>query len=44
MAAMNRIGRMHSPEEVALAVVRLVTERPVGCVLDLDQEPPAFVP
>jgi short-subunit dehydrogenase len=44
MAAMNRIGRMHAADEVAAAVVRLVLERPAGCVLDLDQDPPAFVP
>jgi NAD(P)-dependent dehydrogenase (short-subunit alcohol dehydrogenase family) len=44
MAAMNRIGRLHSAEEVGAAVARVVRERPEGCVLDLDQEPPAFVP
>jgi NAD(P)-dependent dehydrogenase (short-subunit alcohol dehydrogenase family) len=40
LAAMNRIGRMHSVEEVAAAVGRLVLERPTGVVLDLDRDPP----
>ncbi|MBL9076303.1 MAG: SDR family oxidoreductase [Planctomycetes bacterium] len=43
MAAQNRIGRMHTPAEVAAAAVRLVRERPVGCVFELDRDPPAFV-
>lgn len=43
MAAMNRLGRMHVPEEVAQAVAMLVTTRPEGCVLDLDWEHPRFV-
>lgn len=42
--AMNRIGRLHSAEEVAQAVARLVRERPVGTVLDLDQPEPALEP
>lgn len=43
MAAQNRIGRMHSPAEVAAAVARLLRDRPAGCVYDLDRDPPAFV-
>jgi short-subunit dehydrogenase len=44
MAAMNRIGRLLTAGEVASAVARVVRERPRGCVLDLDRDPPAFVP
>ena len=44
MGALNRIGRMHSVEEVAAAVTRLCVERPDGCIFDLDQDPPTFVP
>lgn len=44
MAAMNRIGRMHTVGEVADAVARLVRDRPDGVVLDLDRDPPAFLP
>ncbi|MBM3974708.1 MAG: SDR family oxidoreductase [Planctomycetes bacterium] len=43
MGAQNRIGRMHSPEEVAAAVAQLLRDRPAGCVYDLDRDPPAFV-
>lgn len=43
MAAQNRIGRMHTPAEVAAAVARLLHERPPGCVYDLDRDQPAFV-
>jgi NAD(P)-dependent dehydrogenase (short-subunit alcohol dehydrogenase family) len=43
LAAQNRIGRMHTPDEVAAAVVQLVRERPAGCVFDLDRPVPAFV-
>lgn len=43
MAAMNRIGRMHTVAEVADAAVRLCTERPDGCVFLLDADPPNFV-
>lgn len=43
MAAQNRIGRMHSPAEVADAVAALLQQRPTGCVFDLDRAPPAFV-
>ena len=43
MAAQNRIGRMHSPDEVAAAVANLLTARPVGCVYDLDRDEPGFV-
>ena len=43
MAAQNRIGRMHTPDEVVAAVVRLLRDRPAGCVYDLDRDPPAFV-
>lgn len=43
MAAQNRIGRMHTPDEVAAAVARLLRERPAGCVYDLDRDEPTFV-
>jgi NAD(P)-dependent dehydrogenase (short-subunit alcohol dehydrogenase family) len=43
MAAQNRIGRMHTADEVAAAVATLLRDRPRGCVYDLDREPPAFV-
>ena len=43
MAEQNRIGRMHSAEEVAAAVAALLRDRPAGCVYDLDREPAAFV-
>lgn len=43
MAAQNRIGRMHAPDEVAAAVLRLLFERPAGCVYDLDRERPGFL-
>jgi 2-hydroxycyclohexanecarboxyl-CoA dehydrogenase len=43
MAAQNRIGRMHSPAEVADAVDMLLQQRPAGCVFDLDRAEPAFV-
>ena len=43
MGAMNAIGRMHSVEEVAEAVMRLVRERPEGCIYNLDRDPPGFV-
>lgn len=43
MAAQNRIGRMHTPAEVATAVARLLQDRPAGCVYDLDRDAPAFV-
>jgi 2-hydroxycyclohexanecarboxyl-CoA dehydrogenase len=43
MAAQNRIGRMHAPDEVAAAVAQLLRDRPAGCVYDLDRDPPAFV-
>ena len=43
MSAMNTIGRMHTAEEVAEAVIRLVRERPEGCIYNLDQDPPGFV-
>jgi NAD(P)-dependent dehydrogenase (short-subunit alcohol dehydrogenase family) len=43
MAAQNRIGRMHAPDEVAVAVAALLRDRPAGCVYDLDRDPPAFV-
>ena len=42
MAAMNTIGRMHTVEEVAEAVTRLVRERPEGCIYNLDRDPPGF--
>ncbi|MBK8975827.1 MAG: SDR family oxidoreductase [Planctomycetes bacterium] len=44
MAAMNRLGRLHTAAEVGEAVARLCAERPTGgVVLDLDRDPPAFV-
>jgi NAD(P)-dependent dehydrogenase (short-subunit alcohol dehydrogenase family) len=43
MGAQNRIGRMHTPDEVAAAVAALLRDRPAGCVYDLDREVPAFV-
>jgi len=43
MGRQNRIGRMHTPDEVAAAVARLLRDRPAGCVYDLDRDPPAFV-
>ena len=43
MAAQNRIGRMHTPAEVAAAVAMVLHDRPAGCVYDLDRSPPAFV-
>jgi NAD(P)-dependent dehydrogenase (short-subunit alcohol dehydrogenase family) len=42
MAEQNVIGRMHTPAEVAAAVAWLATERPPGCVYDLDHDPPVF--
>lgn len=43
MAAQNRIGRMHTPAEVADAVAMLLRDRPIGCVYELDRANPAFV-
>lgn len=43
MAAQNRIGRMHTPAEVAAAAVMLLRDRPAGCVYDLDRAAPGFV-
>lgn len=43
LGAMNKIGRMHTAQEVADAVLQLVSERPAGCVYNLDQTPPGFV-
>ena len=43
MSSMNRIGRMHSPAEVAEAVMDVCTRRPDGIVLELDADPPTFV-
>ncbi len=43
MGRQNRIGRMHTCEEVAAAVARLLRERPQGCVYELDREPAAFL-
>lgn len=43
MAKQNKIGRMHTPVEVAAAVTLLVRERPAGCVYDLDRDEPCFV-
>ena len=43
MGQQNRIGRMHTCEEVAAAVAALLRDRPDGCVYALDQEPPGFL-
>jgi NAD(P)-dependent dehydrogenase (short-subunit alcohol dehydrogenase family) len=43
-AAQNRLGRLHRPDEVADAVVRLVFDRPQGTVLDLDSPHPTLTP
>lgn len=43
MAAQNRIGRMHTPAEVAATVAMVLHDRPAGCVYDLDRDEPAFV-
>ncbi|MEO6593812.1 MAG: SDR family oxidoreductase [Planctomycetota bacterium] len=43
MAQQNRIGRMHSPAEVATAVATLLRDQPLGCVYDLDCDPPTFI-
>jgi NAD(P)-dependent dehydrogenase (short-subunit alcohol dehydrogenase family) len=43
MAAQNRIGRMHTRDEVADAVAMLLREQPPGCVYDLDRPSPAFI-
>ena len=43
MAAMNLIGRMHQPNEVAEAVAWLCKGRPDGTVYNLDLPTPGFV-
>ena len=43
MAAQNRIGRLHTADEVGAAVAALLRDRPTGCVYDLDREPPACI-
>jgi 2-hydroxycyclohexanecarboxyl-CoA dehydrogenase len=43
MGSMNRIGRMHTPAEVAKAILRIYKKRPDGVVMDLDTEKPTFV-
>jgi len=43
LGAMNEIGRMHTVDEVAHAVLHLIEEQPKGCVYNLDREPPGFV-
>ncbi|MGE0143523.1 MAG: SDR family NAD(P)-dependent oxidoreductase [Planctomycetota bacterium] len=42
LGRMNRIGRLHTAAEVAQAVMELVTQRPLGTILDLDQPSPAL--
>ena len=42
MGEQNNIGRMHTCDEVAAAVSMLLRDRPVGCVYELDRDPPAF--
>ena len=44
LAAMNQIGRLHKVEEVATAVIRLVSDRAAGTILDLDQPHPHLEP
>lgn len=43
MGQQNVIRRMHTQDEVAQAVLRLVVERPAGCTYVLDRDPPGFV-
>lgn len=43
MGSMNRIGRMHTAEDVAAAVLHMCHDRPDGCVYELDSDPPRFV-
>lgn len=43
MGQQNRIGRMHTCEEVAESVLRLLQDRPQGCVFELDRDPPGFL-
>ena len=43
MAEQNEIRRMHTPQEVAGTVARLVAERPLGCTFVMDRDPAAFV-
>lgn len=43
MGEQNRIGRMHTCEEVADAVAMLLRDRPDGCVYELDRDPAAFL-
>jgi len=43
MGAMNAIGRIHSADEVAAAVLHLWQQRPTGCIYVLDRDPPGFV-
>jgi len=40
---MNTIGRLHTTEEVAQAVLHLIREQPQGCIYNLDAVPPGFV-
>ena len=42
-AAMNTIGRMLRPGEVAEAIAWLCTDLPEGCVYNMDRSPPVFV-
>jgi NAD(P)-dependent dehydrogenase (short-subunit alcohol dehydrogenase family) len=43
MARQNRIGRMHTPAEVAAVAAWLLRARPAGCVYELDRDPPGFL-
>ncbi|MEC9049020.1 MAG: SDR family oxidoreductase [Planctomycetota bacterium] len=43
MGEQNRIGRMHTCEEVAAAVLHLLRDRPQGCVFELDRDPAGFL-
>jgi 3-hydroxybutyrate dehydrogenase len=43
LGGMNEIGRMHTVDEVARAVLHLVATQPEGCVYNLDRDPPGFV-
>jgi NAD(P)-dependent dehydrogenase (short-subunit alcohol dehydrogenase family) len=43
MGKMNVLGRLHTPEEIAGYVDRLVAERPPSGIFDLDRDPPVRV-
>jgi NAD(P)-dependent dehydrogenase (short-subunit alcohol dehydrogenase family) len=43
MAEQNRIGRMHTPDEVAAAALALLETPAAGCVYELDRPDPGFL-